>query len=117
MATTLNLLLKASANYMSDELIYRIENGIKQSSCWVKEQLNSENELHFQIKAYTDKLEKLYMQLQEIGLEFVYGSTEMIKNASNQYSVFRDIEITLVVNETPNQITDNVFAFIAGKVL
>jgi hypothetical protein len=50
-------------------------------------------------------------------LELVEGSAEMIKNASNQYSVFRDIEITLVVSEPPNQIIDEEFALIAGKVL
>jgi hypothetical protein len=117
MATTVNLLLKASTNFISDDLINRIENGVKQSSCWIKKRLNSENELHFQIKAFTDKLEKLYMQLHDSGLELVDGSAEMIKNASTQYSVFRDIEITLVVSEPPNQIIDEEFALIAGKVL
>ena len=117
MATTVNLFLNASVNFVSDELITRIENGVMQSSCWIKDRLTSENELHFQIKAFTDKLEKLYMQLHDCGLELVDGSAEMIKNASTQYSVFRDIEITLVVSEPQNQIIDEEFVLIAGKVL
>ncbi len=117
MATTVNLLLKASANFVSDELINRIENGVKQSSCWVKEKLTSENGLQIQIKAFTDKLEKLYMQLHDSGLELVEGSAEMIENASTQYSVFRDIEVTLVINESPVQLVDSEFVQIAGKVL
>jgi hypothetical protein len=47
MATTVNLLLKASASLVSDELINRIENGVKQSSCCIKERLTSENDLQF----------------------------------------------------------------------
>lgn len=117
MATTVNLFLNASVNFVTDELINRIENGVKQSSCWVKEKLSSDDGLQIKIKAFTEKLEKLYQQLHDSGIELVEGSAEMIKNASTQYSVFRDIEVTLVINETPIQLADGEFAHIAGKVL
>ncbi len=117
MASTVNLLLKASSNFVTDELTNRIENSVKQSSCWVVEKLTSDNGIQFQIKAFTDKLEKLYLQLHDTGLDLVEGSAEMISNASNQYSVFRDIEITLVVNEIPIQLADNEMMQIVGKVL
>jgi hypothetical protein len=117
MASTVNLLLKASSNFVTDELTLKIENSVKQSGCWVVNKLTYDNMIQFQIKVFTDKLEKLYMHLNDAGLDLVKGSAEMISNASIQYSVFRDIEITLIVNEIPIQLTDNEVMQIVGKVL
>lgn len=117
MASTVNLLLKANSKFVTNELANKIENSVKQSNCWVVEKLTSDNGMQFKIKVFTDKLEKLYLQLHEAGLDLVEGSAEMITNASNQYSVFRDIEITLIVNEIPIQLADNELMQIVGKIL
>lgn len=101
MSTTVNLLLKANTNSLNESLAKSVENAISKSCCWVVEKLSAENGLQYQIKALSDKLEKLHDELLNSGIEMAEDATAMISNAATQYSVFRDIEITLVVNEIP----------------
>ncbi|MBP9187143.1 MAG: hypothetical protein KBE91_03285 [Bacteroidia bacterium] len=98
MSQTVNIIIKGYSNLLNQEVAEQIEYRIKQSSCWVLEKHTIDNGMNFKIKAFADKLEKLYNNLQEAGLTLAEGSEEKILNAAQQYSVFRDIEITLELN-------------------
>lgn len=101
MSTTVNLLLKANTNTLNEALAKNVEQAISKSSCWVLGKLSAENGLQYQIKAFSEKLEKLQQELVNSGIELAEDATAMISNAASQYSVFRDIEVTLIVNEIP----------------
>lgn len=101
MSTKVNLLLKANTNTLTESLAKDVENAISKSCCWVLGKLSAENGLQFQIKAFSEKLEKLQYELMNSGIELAEDTGAMISNAASQYSVFRDIEITLIVNEIP----------------
>lgn len=101
MSTTVNLLLKGSTNTLNESLAKNIEQAVSKSSCWVLGKLSAENGLQYQIKAFTEKLEKLQYELVNSGVELAEDATAMISNAATQYSVFRDIEVTLIINEIP----------------
>ncbi|MES2691054.1 MAG: hypothetical protein V4658_11665 [Bacteroidota bacterium] len=101
MSTTVNLLLKANTNNLNEALAKNVEQAISKSCCWVLGKLSAENGLQYQIKAFSEKLEKLQHELVNSGIELAEDATAMISNAASQYSVFRDIEITLIVNEIP----------------
>lgn len=101
MSTTVNLLLKANTNSLNDALAKNVEQAISKSCCWVLGKLSAENGLQYQIKAFSEKLEKLQHELVNSGIELAEDTSAMISNAASQYSVFRDIEITLIVNEIP----------------
>jgi tRNA A37 threonylcarbamoyltransferase TsaD len=101
MSSKVNLLLKANTNVISDTLAQNVENAISKSCCWVLGKLSAENGLQFQIRAFSEKLEKLQYELTNTGIELAEDAGAMISNAASQYSVFRDIEVTLIVNEVP----------------
>jgi hypothetical protein len=103
MSTTVNLQVKACANQLNDSLNTQIQQAISKSCCRVVGKLNAENGLQFQIKALSDKLEKLSDELSKSGINLTQEAASMLKNASTQYSVFRDIEITLSVQQNPTQ--------------
>lgn len=99
MSKTVQILIIAYTSLLTEDLLVQVENSIKQSSCWVIEKLTVETGLTFRITAFADKLEKLYHNLQKVGLTLAEGSHEIVANASQQYSVFRDIEVTLQLNQ------------------
>lgn len=101
MTTTVNLLLKANATTLSSQLYSELEKAVSNSSCWTLEKKASVNGIQLRIKAYSDKLEKLHDALLRTGIDLQDGAAEMMQNAANQYSVFRDIEVMLIVNEIP----------------
>lgn len=106
MTTTVNLLLKASVTPLSSNLLTELEKAVSNSSCWTLEKRASANGIQLRIKAYSDKLEKLYDALVKTGIELQERALLMMQNAANQYSVFRDIEVVLIVNEVP--LSNNV---------
>lgn len=117
MSTTVNLAIKANTLQVTEDLIEKIESSIKQSSCWVIDTFKADHGIQYRIKAFSDKLEKLYDQLCTTGLELFEGSEKMLENAAGQYSVYRDIEITLVVNEIPQNLSNSTLIQLAGGVI
>lgn len=101
MTNTVNLLFKAHVSSFTSDIIPAVERAITNSSSWVIEKKTSDNGLSVHVKTYTEKLEKLQYELETAGLELDEQVSAVVANAANQYSVFRDIEVTLVVNEVP----------------
>lgn len=79
------------------ELFSKIQSAINNSTCRTLKLLSDSDDAKFIIQVSSDKIVKLYDELQKTGIEFETDYTSIVMNASTQYSVYREIEVELFV--------------------
>ena len=93
------VILKFNATHINcdKELLSKIQSAIHSSSCRTLQLLSESDDVKFTIQVSSDKILKLYDELQNTGIEFETDYSGVVQNASTQYSVFREIELELFV--------------------
>jgi hypothetical protein len=99
MINTVKLSIEAVASNTGKDLINVIEHATRNSVSYVAEMKQaSETLLQFTIHTTSDKLEGLCHRLAGTGLLLKDNATDILMNAANQYSLYRDIHLHLHVH-------------------
>lgn len=98
MTNTVKLSIEALSASQGNDLITAVDQAATNSIGKVIDITHlSEAALRFTIQTTADKLEQLSYGLSAIGLSLKQEACDVLINASNQYSLYRDIHLNLLV--------------------
>jgi len=99
MINTVKLSIEAIASNTGKDLVNVIEHATRNSVSYVTDMKQaSETMLQFTIQTTSDKLECLCHRLVGTGLLLKDNAVDILMNAANQYSLYRDIHLDLHVH-------------------
>lgn len=110
MAEKVVLKFDAQSAELNKEFISKIDLAIVNSVCRTLKCKTDRHLIEYVISVTSDKIIKLYDMLLQAGIEFSENYTSIVHNASTQYSVFREIELELrIENKLESEISKHAF--------
>ncbi len=98
MTETVKLSIEALSASQGSDLISAVEQAATNSIGKVIDITHIPGDvLRFTIQTTADKLEQLSYALSNMGLSFKQGAADVLHNAANQYSLYRNIHLNLSV--------------------